>query len=149
MSNENPKPDSALKRLDAFAGTWKTEGEIKAIDGYPAVPVEGTDIYEWLPGGNFLIHKVDVRMGDEQVYTTEIIGYDASTGTYVMHYFDHQGNSGKMAASVDSDIWTFIGETERFTGSFNEAGDVISGKWKRLDGDEWVDWMEITLSRIT
>lgn len=100
-----------------------------------------------LPGGYFLIHRVDVRMGDEQIDSIEIIGYDSSTGKYPMHYFGYKGSTGIMHASVDGNTWTFTGETERFTGSFNEAGDIITGKWERLDSDEWVGWMDIKLTK--
>lgn len=144
---KSPEADSALKHLDVFTGTWKTEGEIKATETTPAIPIEGTDTYEWLPGGWFLLHRVDVRMGDEQIDSVEIIGYDPSTGKYPMHYFGHQGTTGVMVATLDDTIWKFTGETERFTGSFNEAGDVISGKWERLDDSDWIHWMDIRLTK--
>lgn len=146
-SKQAPEMKSALKRLDAFVGTWKTEGEIKATQTTPVIPIQGTDSYEWLPGGWFLLHRVDVRMGDEQIDSVEIIGYDPSTGKYPMHYFGHQGSTGVMHASVEENTWKFIGETERFTGSINEYGDIITGKWERRDGDDWVDWMDIKLTK--
>lgn len=144
---QTPEPDYGLKRLDIFTGAWKTTGEIKATETTPAIPIEGTDTYEWLPGGWFLLHRVDVRMGDEQIDSVEIIGYDPSTGKYPMHYFGYQGSTGVMHAAVNENTWTFTGETERFTGSFNESGDVISGKWERLDGSDWVHWMDINLKK--
>lgn len=143
------EPNPALKHLDAFVGRWKTEGKIIATDDNPAVPIEGTDTYEWLPGGYFLIHRVDVRMGDKQIDSTEIIGYDPSTGKYPMYYFAHQGSRGVMYASFEDNIWMFTGETERFTGSFNKSGDIITGKWERLDADDWVDWMDMKLTKVT
>jgi hypothetical protein len=30
------------------------------------IPIIGTDIYEWLPGGFFLVHHVDVMIGDQR-----------------------------------------------------------------------------------
>lgn len=151
MNTKQPSSgsDPALKRLDAFVGTWKTKGEIKTTDNNPAIPIEGTDTYEWLPGGNFLIHRVDVRMGGEQIDSIEIIGYDPSTGKYPMHYFGHQGSTGVMHAIVEGNTWTFTGETERFTGSFNESGDVITGKWEQVDESGWVHWMDIKLTKAT
>lgn len=150
MSDNNKtaqESEPALKRLDAFTGTWKTEGKIIATDKSPAISIEGSDTYEWLPGGWFLLHRVDVRMGEQQIDSIEIIGYDPSTGKYPMHYFGYQGSKGVMYAALNDNIWTFTGETERFTGSFNESGDVLSGKWERLDDDNWVGWMDIKLTK--
>lgn len=145
---QTPEPNKALKCLDVFVGTWKTEGEIKATETAPAIPIAGTDTYKWLPGNWFMFHRVDVRMGDEQIYSTEIIGYDPSTGKYPMHYFGHQGRTGVMHAELEDNSWKFTGEEERFTGSFNKSGDIITGKWERLDDGDWVHWMDITLTKI-
>lgn len=140
--------NAALKRLHPFEGTWKTQGEIFATDSSPALTIEGTDIYEWLPGGYFLIHRVDVRMGGEQIDSIEIIGYDDSNDTYPMHYFGYQGSKGVMVAVCNSNTWVFTGETERFTGSFNETGNILSGRWEQLRNSEWIDWMNIKLTKV-
>src|ERR671918_1085387 len=122
-SNSNaqqpPKPDPALKRLDAFVGKWNTEGQMKESPFGPAGKIIGTDTYEWLAGGFFLLHRVDVRMGDQKNESIEIIGYDASTKTYPMHSFDSQGNSLVMEAELVDDTWSFTGESMRFTGVFD------------------------------
>jgi len=45
--------------------------------GEVPVPITGTDIYEWLPGGFFLLHRVDVVIGEQAVRAIELIGeYD-------------------------------------------------------------------------
>lgn len=139
---------SQLKRLNQFVGKWKTEGEIMAADSSPASAIEGIDTYEWLPGGYFLIHRVDVRMGGEQIDSIEIIGYDPSTNTYPMNYFGYQGSKGVMHASFDGKIWTFNGDTERFTGSFDDSGNKLTGRWEQLQDSEWVHWMDIRLTKI-
>lgn len=64
-----------------------------------------------------------------------------------MHHFGYQGSTGVMYASVEGDTWKFTGETERFTGSFNDVGNIITGQWERLDGSDWVHWMDIKLSK--
>jgi hypothetical protein len=77
-----PQPNPDLKGLDRLVGTWNTKGEIKASPYGPAGKIIGTDTYEWLPGGFFLVHRVDVRMGDQKNESIEIIGYDALSKTY-------------------------------------------------------------------
>jgi hypothetical protein len=143
-----PKPDPALKHLDAFVGKWNTQGQIKESPLGPAGKIIGTDTYEWFPGGFFLVHRVDVRMGDQKNESIEIIGYDTLNKTYHMYSFDSQGNSIVMQASVMGDTWTFGGESMRFTGVFSNDGKSISGKWEYLSNDsDWHHWMDVKLTK--
>jgi hypothetical protein len=148
MTDDNiASRDPALERLNAFVGRWKTEGEIKASSYGPAGKIIGTDIYQWLLGGFFLVHRVDVRMGDQKNESIEIIGYDTSRKTYPMHSFDSQGNHIVMEASVVGNTWTFTGESMRFIGAFSDNGKIISGKWEYLDDSNWHHWMDVKLTR--
>jgi hypothetical protein len=37
---------------------------------------------------------------------------------------------------------------DRFTGTFDDAGDRITGHWEQLeDGSAWRPWMDINLTR--
>ena len=138
------KPE--YKALGKFAGKWNTEGTIRADGNNPEVKINGTDTYEWLPGGFFLIHKVAVFMGDEKNDTIEIIGFDPSSNSYTMQYYDHKGNSGTMKATLNNDTWTFIGDKLRFSGRFSQDEKIFSGIWEKLTDDEtWVDFIDIKL----
>lgn len=152
MSKNNtqqpPEPDSALRRLDVFVGKWKTEGQIIETPSSPAVRISGTDIYEWLPGGFFLIHRVDVHMGEEEVKAIEVIGYDASSRNYSMHSFDSNGNYDLLQAQVHDNKWTSSGKSIRFTGIFSD-NNTITGRWEQsADGSNWSPWMELKLTRV-
>lgn len=143
------KPSPELKRLDVLVGKWKTEGQTK--DSSP-IKVIGTDTYEWLPGGFFLIHHVDVRMGDESVNVSEIIGgYDVTNQTYPMRSFDSQGNFITMHASVNNaGVWTFRGESERATLVVSDDGNSMTAHWEQTsDGANWQPWMDMKFSRVT
>jgi hypothetical protein len=143
------EPDPALKQLDAFVGRWNTTGDIKASPYGPAGKLIGTDTYEWLTGGFFLVHYVDVRMGDQKNESIEMIGYDAARQTYPMHSFDSQGNHIVMQAGVVGNTWTFTGESMRFTGEISEDGKSISGKWEYLrDNSRWQHWLEVKLTKV-
>src|SRR5687768_2411792 len=107
VSQQTSTPDSALKRLNMFVGKWNTEGQIKESSFGPAAKLIGMDTYEWLAGGFFLIHHVNVRMGDQKNEAIEMIGYDASSNTYPMHSYNSQGNTTAMKANVADNIWTF------------------------------------------
>jgi hypothetical protein len=147
-SQQTSRPEAALKCLNAFVGTWNTEGEIKESPFGPAGKLVGSDTYEWLAGGFFLIHRVDVRMGSQKNESIEIIGYDAPSKSYRMHSFDSQGNSVVMQAGVAGNTWTFSGESMRFKGTFREDGKSISGKWEYLgDDSNWHHWIDVKLTK--
>jgi hypothetical protein len=89
--HEGHKPDN---RLHAIAGRWQTSGHV--IDE-PEIPAAGTDTYEVLPGGYFLVHHVDVMVGDKPVRAIEIIGEpDAGSGGFLARSFDNDGNAELM-----------------------------------------------------
>jgi hypothetical protein len=113
--DSTPTPSSEIQRLGALVGRWRSEGHIV---GEVPVPITGTDIYEWLPGGFFLVHHVDVVVGTQQVQALEVIGeYDPATDSFTGRAYDNLGNVTIMHARVDDDgVWTFPG-----------AGDVVPG----------------------
>src|SRR5262245_59374581 len=57
-------PSPEIQRLGVLVGRWRSEGHVV---GEVPVPITGTDIYEWLPGGFFLVHHVDVVIGEQTV----------------------------------------------------------------------------------
>jgi hypothetical protein len=59
------------ERLHAIAGRWATDGHVV---GDPSMPVKGFDTYDVLAGGYFLVHHVDVTVGDQLVQAIEVIG---------------------------------------------------------------------------
>jgi hypothetical protein len=135
------------KALQVFAGKWQTAGRTFGGDFGPAVEISGIDTYEWLAGGYFLIHRVDVNIGRDKVEGIEIIGYDERTQSYPIYAFDNQGNSSRYEAQMEKGQWKFIGESERALVKID--ADIIRASWERLsNGSEWLPWMEVTLKRI-
>ncbi|MET8339442.1 DUF1579 family protein [Streptosporangium canum] len=147
----NPMPPIENKHLDALVGRWRSRGRIVAADpSDPAIEIAGSDTYEWLAGGFFLVHRVDVRIGDDHVEVIEMIGpYDPSTGTYPMRSFDNQGAFATMRASVaDDGVWTFSGGTERATLVIADDRATMSATWERTDDTTtWHPWMTMSFTR--
>lgn len=141
------RPGPEHERLAAFVGRWKTRGEVRASGDSPALEIAGVDTYEWLPGGFFLLHRVDVRIGGERVEAVEVIGWDAAAGAYFAHSYDSRGNADTMRASVEGGVWTFLGKAERFTGGFSHGGRTLAGLWERREGSRWLPWMDVRLTR--
>ncbi|QJR37586.1 DUF1579 family protein [Gemmatimonas groenlandica] len=160
----SPVTTAALRRLDAFVGTWQSVGTFYSDDPGEDAPADApantgttgsadrmlaTDRYVWLPGGAFLAHHWDAKMPDGRTQGVELIGYEADRQVYSMHAFDSHGSRTTMHATVDADAWTFEGDDLRFTGHFQDDGATFRGRWLRRAGDSatWVPWMELTLTR--
>ena len=125
MSTEG-KSTTELERLRKFVGRWNTEGKIPATESTPQIKISGTDTYEWLPGEFFLLHKVDVSVGD----------------------YDNKGSSGYMTATCKNGVWTFLGDTLKFTGGFGKEDNEVSGIWEQTtDGENWTHLMDIKLTK--
>jgi hypothetical protein len=142
------KPTLELKELNKFLGSWRTEGKIPASPSTAEVKIHGTDTYEWLPGEFFLLHKADVMKGEDRSETFEVIGYDPWIGKYTMQHYDNKGQSGYMTATCEKDVWMFLGDTLRFTGSFKKMDTEFSGIWEQLTEGKWVHFMDISLTRV-
>jgi Protein of unknown function (DUF1579) len=159
-----PTPGPETRRLGALVGRWRSEGHVV---GEPPVPIEGTDIYEWLPGGFFLVHHVDVVVGDQQVQAIEIIGdYDPATDSFTGRAFDNLGNVTIMRARVDDDgVWTFTGGGDVAPAARPSSADAsgavrsmltvspdkrsMTARWERSDdGSSWRPWMQMRFTRM-
>jgi Protein of unknown function (DUF1579) len=156
-----PEPHS---RLGALVGRWRSEGHIV---GDPAVPITGTDTYEWLAGGFFLVHHVDVLVGDQPVQAIEIIGeHDPGTDSFTARAYDNEGRVTVMRASVGEDgVWRFTGGADvaaaaqptaaaprgavRSTLTVSADGTGMTARWERSDdGATWQPWMDMTFTRM-
>jgi len=140
--------EQAYNQLSKFNGSWNTEGLMPSSNGSPEIKIIGTDNYEWIADGFFLLHTADVIIGNDNSKTHEIIGYDSLNNHYTMQHYNNKGNSGFMTATVNDGLWTFSGDSLRFKGGFNEHGDVFSGVWEQFtNGKTWSHLMNIKLSK--
>jgi Protein of unknown function (DUF1579) len=162
--NRAPTPSPQTQRLGALVGRWRSQGHI--IDD-PPVPIAGTDIYEWLPGGFFLVHHVDVVIGDQQVQALELIGpYDPASDAFTARAYDNLGNVTVMQARVDDQgVWRFTGGGDvaavarpasadasgavRSTLTISPDRSGMTARWERSDdGASWQPWMDMTFTRM-
>ena len=140
-------PLPALAPLDVLTGAWRSRGRTVAAPGEPAVDIEGTDVYEWLPGGGFLKHTVDVRIGDAHLRVLELIG-DHDGASYAMRAFDHAGAYSEMRASVDeAGRWTFASDEARAFLDVDPGGTEMSARWERRTDGGWSHWMDMRFTR--
>jgi hypothetical protein len=135
--------------LEGWVGRWINEGHTINDDGSPGVPITTSDVYEWAPGGFFLLHSAYGRIGDFDVGGIEIIGYDEESGDYRSQFFDSQGNVSVSSLTARGDTWTFRGETTRATVVFSEDHRVQTVLHERTDdGTTFQPSMQVTLIKI-
>ena len=70
-----------MQSLSSFAGiigNWKSSGEVLQ-PGVDPMLINGTDTYEWVLADFFILHRVNVMMGKEQVEVIELIGGEMKT----------------------------------------------------------------------
>jgi hypothetical protein len=150
------------ERLHAIAGRWATDGHVV---GNPSVLVKGFDTYEVLPGGYFVVHHVDVTVGDQPVHAIEIIGErDPDSGDFLARSFDNSGSCEVMTVTVDdAGVFRFAGGPEvapaarpvgaapaRVRSALTPSADgkSMTAFWERsTDGRTWDPWMHISFTR--
>lgn len=142
-------PTPELQRLNVFIGRWLTEGETVPPDGAEAESIVASDVYQWVPGGQFIMHPAYGRIGPDGVGGLEIIGYDASTEQFQTHFFDSQGNTQRETLSFRDGIWTWLGNRTRCKGVFSDDGRTLTAQHERSDdGEHWTPSMTVTLRKI-
>lgn len=135
--------NSNFKRLVGF---WKTTGEIKSEQ--ENLKLIGTDSYEFILDGNFILHKADVMMGNDRNETFEIIGLENSSDRAKMQYFNTKGEDGIMWSSISNNEFKIEGNGLKFSGTINEENTRISGKWCiQGENKEWTDLIDLILEK--
>jgi hypothetical protein len=136
--------------LEIFIGKWMTAGETVATEDAPAVKILASDVYEWMPGGFFILHTAYGRIGDQDVGGTEIIGYDAEAEVYRTHFFNSQGGLINETLTLDGKRAMWQGENVRATSLFSDDGTIQKCRHERSDdGETWMPAMDITLTKVT
>lgn len=136
-----------MKSLSPFVGIWNTEGKIRATEGADEQTMVATDIYEWLPGKCFLLHRVDARMGGEITRSTEVIGWDADVGKLFSTSYDAQGGTARFHCALDGRDWKIDGPGIRFRGAFDKDWNKLTGTWAMESDGSSSPWMDISLAR--
>lgn len=135
--------------LKVWIGRWINEGHAVGDDGSPLVKTVTSDVYEWMPGGFFVLHTAYGRIGDVGVGGTEVIGYDEPSGCYRSWFFDSRGNVTTHEVTVDGDVWTYQGETTRSTIRFGAGGRIQTVLHERTDDRQtYAPSMQVTLTKV-
>jgi hypothetical protein len=105
-----PKPSPELKKLDYFAGSWTSEGDMKASPFGPGGKMSSTEHNQWMEGGFFLLsHSVDkTPMG--QGKGVAVFGYDTNEKVYTYQSYNSMGEAEHAKGTLNGDTWTWTNE---------------------------------------
>jgi hypothetical protein len=145
MGDDTPAPP--LRPLTPIVGRWRTSGSVHDETGTEVMTIQGTDEYEWMPGGHWLIHRVDVLMGADRTQALELIGDPDDAGSFAMRAFDASGAFDTMTLTVRDDGFHTEGDGVRNTLTVAPDAQSMSARWERqLDG-AWIHWMDLSFRR--
>ena len=139
--------EPAFQRLGIFVGKWKMQGDQYATDFGPAAKVIGTQNYEWLPGGKFLIHRLEGSLGDNEMACIELICHDAAGETFAMDTYYNNGMKRTWNLHEQHPgNWLITGDWPhkdysvkvRCTINFSDDGRSNTAKWEsQKDDSTW------------
>ena len=141
--------DTNLHNLGFLIGQWTTHGEVLATENEPAFSFEGTDTYEYVLDQRFILHTVDVMMGDQPVKALEMIHRETnSESTFILTSFDNSGTISTMAAQLNEDGKLLIAGNKMRAVLTPIEPNKMSGYWEKTeDNVNWKSWMTVELTR--
>ncbi len=125
---EIQKPDPALKRLEKLVGIWELRG--RTLDSNED-NITGRTTIEWIMGGFFLELRGEMEFDNFKFQSLEILGYDPATNTFpATVYSSMDGMTHLYHWDVQGDVVTHWTEGSKYTGTFSEDGNTLSGGWR-------------------
>jgi hypothetical protein len=146
---DQPIAEDALRALDVLVGEWTMEA--KPPDGEPW-PGGARVTFEWHDSGAHLVERWTVDM-PEAPDGVAIIGCDAANGRYFQLYTDNRNVCRVYEMSIGAGEWKLWRDGEpfaqRFTSTFSDDGDTISGQWELAeDGADFTTDFYVTYRRV-
>lgn len=99
----------ARQCLQPFVGAWSFEGRQLPTDIGPEATVTGVERYDWLSGGNFLVHHFHARVGEGTAACLEMVGFDDESSVYPVSTFYDNGDTNAWTMRDGKGIWIIDG----------------------------------------
>jgi uncharacterized protein DUF1579 len=113
-AEEPPKPGPEHQKLAYFAGTWTSDGELKANPVMPAGKYTSKDECQWFKGGFALKCDSKGTGPTGPMESASFVGYNAEEKVYTVYGIDSTGMVPSTVAkgSVQGDTWVFTDESK-------------------------------------
>jgi hypothetical protein len=142
-----PVRDGRHQALAVLIGNWINEGHTIETADIPSIPILTSDVYEWAPGGFFVVHSAFGKIGETSVGGVEVIGVDG--GAYRSTFYDSFGNVHHSRLEIEGDLFRWIGERTRCTVTMTENGMTqVAHHESSADGVSWTASMDVTLRKV-
>lgn len=150
LSQEMPKPGPELKKLDAFAGNWTLDGDMKPGAMGPGGKMTETQKCEWMDGAFFLVCHADFKSSMGDGTGLSVMGYSNETKAYTYREFNSWGEFDDSRGSLDDDTWTWTSDEKmggatmkgRFTMKMTSATSYNFTFEMSPDGTKWTTVMD-------
>jgi hypothetical protein len=143
-----PVRDRRHEALAVLIGRWINEGRTAGTAEIPPVPILTSDVYEWAPGGFFVVHSAFGKIGETSIGGVEIIGVDGDA--YSSTFYDSFGNVHRSRLEIQGDVLRWTGGRTRCTVTMADGGlTQVAQHESSADGVSWVASMDVTLRKIT
>ncbi len=149
-----PKRNANHEALGVFIGDWRADGtSFGGTDqsGDPRAngePWLSTHTGKWHTGCFFLIQDEHAKIAGKPFDTISMIGVDPDSNDFVARTFDNNGFYRHYGLSVDGNVWTLSGETERARIEFADDNRTQLIKWEWKPEGEWLPLCDRTATRI-
>ena len=142
-----PVRDGRREALAVLIGKWINEGRTIETEEIPSVPILTSDVYEWAPGGFFIVHSAFGKIGETTVGGVEIIGTDGDA--YRSTFYDSFGNVHHSRLEIEGDVFKWIGDRTRCTVTMTNGGMTqVARHESSADGVNWTASMDVTLRKV-
>lgn len=142
-----PARDGRHEALAVLIGNWINEGHTIGTGDVPSVAILASDVYEWAPGGFFVVHSAFGKIGETSVGGIEIIGVDGDA--YSSTFYDSFGDAHRSRLEIEGDMLKWIGSRTRCTVTMTDEGMTqVAHHEASADGVTWAASMEVTLRKI-
>lgn len=105
-----PTPGPEVKKLDYFAGAWKSSGDLKPSPFGPGGKFTATEQNSWMSGGFFLLSHADENTPMGNGKGMAVFGYDPEEKVYTYNAFNSMGQAEHAKGTLTGDTWTWTNE---------------------------------------
>ncbi len=142
--------NSGLKALEPLVGEWTMEAGPPNGEPWPG---GGTVRFEWLNDGAFLRETWAIDM-PEAPDGVAIFGSDRGRDRLFQLYTDDRDVHRIYEVTLADGEWKMWRDSDdpfpqRFTASFEDDGNTISGQWEKQEGGEWSVDFALTYRRVS
>ena len=144
---DQPTAEQAVRELEVLVGEWTLEATWPSGESWP-----GRVTFEWLDPRTHLLQRGTLEH-PQAPDNVSVTGCDGANGTYTQLYSDVRGVCRIYEMSIGNGEWRLWREGEpfsqRFTGSFSDDGNTISGRWEIAeDRSDYVTDFDLTFRRF-